>query len=321
MQVFQGYRKQLSSSQAKIYDDLKVGITKHLKEINVSQCADETLKDIFEAVLMDNPEIFCTKGYRFIKKQDSSQMTIMPVYTYSEKETRDILGRCREEAERLIQEAYNMDERDKELFIHDLLLKVTYGDGHKPESHSIIGPLVKNVGVCEGISKTAKYLFDMLGMKSMVVYGVAKTPKGQKDEAHAWNCVNLSGDWYHLDITFDNSLSSRKVKRYDYLNLSDYEINADHQASKRFWAKCPVQQNNYYCRSGAAVETKQQLYDLIKNSRAENQQEIIVKFLYSKTETAYQMLREVLSDLKIKESAVGCNTHQMVFHIIFKENN
>lgn len=313
MQVFQGYRKTLSPLQIQIYDSLKSGISRHLKEIIVPQCSDEALKDIFESVLLDYPEIFYTKGYRALKNQNS-QIIVMPSYTHSSREIKMISEDCRKQAEHLIKDAYTLNDYAKELFIHDLLLGITYGDGHKPEAHSIIGPLLRGVGVCEGISKTAKFLFDMLNINSMVVFGVAKTPKGRKDEAHAWNCINIDETWYHLDITFDNSLSTN-IKRYDYFNLSDYEIEADHKATKHLWARCAVQQSYYY-KNDAVVETKQQLMKML----TKGDKDIIVKFPFSK-ETAYQMIRETLSELKVKEAGISCNPHQMVFHIMLRENN
>lgn len=313
MQVFQGYRKTLSPLQAQVYDFLKSGISRHLKEIIIPQCSEEALKDIFESVLLDYPGIFYTKGYRAMKNQNS-QITVMPSYTHSSKQVKTITEDCRRQAECLVKQAHSLDDYAKELFVHDLLLKITYGDGHKPEAHAITGPLLRGVGVCEGIAKTAKFLFDMLNINSIVVFGVAKTPKGQKDEAHAWNCINIDEQWYHLDITFDNSLSTN-VKRYDYFNLSDYEIEADHKATKRLWARCAVQQS-YYCKNNAVVETKQQLMDVV----AKGDKDIIVKFPFSK-ETAYQMIRETLSELKLKEANISCNPHQMVFHIMLRENN
>ena len=45
---------------------------------------------------------------------------------------------------------------------------------------------------------------------------------------HAWNIVQLGGQCYHLDATFDNSLS-KYGPRYDYFNLDDTKIFRDHR--------------------------------------------------------------------------------------------
>lgn len=115
---------------------------------------------------------------------------------------------------------------ERELSIHDALCsKVIYADDGD-ESHSIVGPLLHHRGVCDGISKTAKVLLQECGMKSHVVFGTAITTGG-KPEPHAWDIVHLNGHWYHLDITFDNTLSSGNV-RYDYFNIPTAEIIVDH---------------------------------------------------------------------------------------------
>ena len=44
-----------------------------------------------------------------------------------------------------------------------------------------------------------------------------------------WNVVRIDGNYYHLDVTFDNSLSKDDVIRYDYFNLSDSQIFKDHE--------------------------------------------------------------------------------------------
>lgn len=113
----------------------------------------------------------------------------------------------------------------RELSIHDALCtKVTYADDGD-DSHSIVGPLLHHRGVCDGISKTAKVLLQECGIESHVVFGTAIVTGG--DEPHAWNVVCLNGKWYHLDVTFDNTLSNDNV-RYDYFNIPTKEIIVDH---------------------------------------------------------------------------------------------
>ena len=46
---------------------------------------------------------------------------------------------------------------------------------------------------------------------------------------HAWNVVRIDGQYYHLDATFDNTLSRNNLIRYDYVNLSDKQIFRDHE--------------------------------------------------------------------------------------------
>ena len=57
---------------------------------------------------------------------------------------------------------------------------------------------------------------------------VANPEKGIKYR-HAWNVVRIDGTYYHLDATFDNTLSKDDTIRYDYVNLADKQIFRDHE--------------------------------------------------------------------------------------------
>ena len=65
------------------------------------------------------------------------------------------------------------------------------------------GPLVTHEGLCEGYSRTFKYILDKLGIPCILVNGVYKH-SGNKYEAHMWNYVQLNGTWYAVDATFDD---------------------------------------------------------------------------------------------------------------------
>ena len=93
----------------------------------------------------------------------------------------------------------------------------------------MIGPLTNGVGVCEGIAKTVKLLCDAVGLPCMIAISDRDRANGEK-YLHAWNVITLNGRCYHMDATFDNTLSKNGVKRYDYYNLDDKRIFRDHRA-------------------------------------------------------------------------------------------
>lgn len=115
----------------------------------------------------------------------------------------------------------------KELKLHDYICQnVSYRD-EGDISHSIIGPLIYNCGVCDGIAKTTKLLLQLLGIKAYVITGIAQEQQAGNSEAHAWNIVQIDNSWYHLDVTFDKTISVMK-QRYDYFNIPTKEIIKDH---------------------------------------------------------------------------------------------
>lgn len=67
------------------------------------------------------------------------------------------------------------------------------------ESHSIYGALIEKSAVCEGYARTAELIFSLCNMDSYYVVG--ETPQG----GHAWNLVNVDGQYYQLDITWNDT--------------------------------------------------------------------------------------------------------------------
>ena len=61
-----------------------------------------------------------------------------------------------------------------------------------------------------------------------------------------WNVVRIEGKYYHLDATFDNSLSSEEIIRYDYFNLSDSQIFKDHEPAIYKLPVCADADHTYY---------------------------------------------------------------------------
>jgi len=116
----------------------------------------------------------------------------------------------------------SMSQLDKERAIHDWIVNNTKYD----QSSTIYDPyntLIKHTGVCEGYTLLAQKMFTIAGIKSLVVFGYAG------GVSHAWNMVNIDSRWYHVDVTWDDPVSSsRDILRYDYYNLSDSKLSADH---------------------------------------------------------------------------------------------
>jgi hypothetical protein len=52
---------------------------------------------------------------------------------------------------------------------------------------------------CVGYAHAVQYLLDRVGINSMVITGI--TDKGA---SHAWNILDLNGDWYNYDVTWDD---------------------------------------------------------------------------------------------------------------------
>jgi hypothetical protein len=72
---------------------------------------------------------------------------------------------------------------------------------------------------CVGYAHAVQYICDRVGINSMVVTGVTET-----GQSHAWNKVQLDGDWYNYDVTWDDPIldtPNYKNVRHMYMLVPD----------------------------------------------------------------------------------------------------
>lgn len=125
-----------------------------------------------------------------------------------------------------------MSEYQRVKAFHDYLCStVTYRD-YGSESHTAYGALVNHAAVCQGYTQAMDLLCYLSGIDCEHIFG------SSRGQAHSWVRVNVDGQWYNVDTTWDDQTSGI---RYDYFLVSDDTLSADH-TWKVYpnWPTCPV---------------------------------------------------------------------------------
>lgn len=114
----------------------------------------------------------------------------------------------------------DMSEYEKELAIHDWItgwssfdmsaFSHTPGSGSGSDSDNPYGVLIGHTGNCWGYSSTFQLFMDMLDIECITVYG---TPSSSGVE-HAWNMVQLDGEWYCVDVAWDDPIGGNPGHTY-----------------------------------------------------------------------------------------------------------
>lgn len=163
-----------------------------------------------------------------------------------------------EEENKIVAMFENLSDLEKVVGVHDYLIRnVNYG--RSPENlfraQSKIGAFLDKKAVCQGYSLAFSSLMNKLNVNNRTVYG------NTIDTKHAWNMVQLDGEWYHLDVTFDyGTVHGRDVPewmRYKYFLLDDKEISNS--------------RTDFSWRDGEGKKYRHQIFADIK---ADNQEEI-----------------------------------------------
>lgn len=162
-----------------------------------------------------------------------------------------------------------MTDYDKELVIHDYIINncvYSYSDDNDNSEYSAYGALVNGKAVCSGYAAAANLLLMCSGVESKIVTGVATHIKNGQSESenHAWNQVKIGGEWYHLDVTWDDPVGDKNTLIHEYFNINDNIIGEDHEWDKGNASKCSSMKNNYYMKNGAYIYDKASLENYIR---------------------------------------------------------
>ena len=133
-----------------------------------------------------------------------------------------------------------MSERQKVRAIHDWLVHNAHYD-LTYSNYSANGVLLKGYGVCQSYAEATEKLLTRAGLANRLLSGKANNGTGNGFEGHAWNLVRVDGQWYHLDVTWDDPVFSvgrvaqdsspaiSGMEGYSYFLLTDKQIGKDHQ--------------------------------------------------------------------------------------------
>ena len=244
MEVY--YYSKMDKTKQAVYHAMLQGLLALEDSIPMPRLEAEDLYQVFFLLRLDHPEIFWATGYKYRYYPESANLVFLPEYLFEKGKIREHQKAMKARVEKLARAAQNLSEWEKEKYVHDFICEnVHYDKLKKPYSHEIIGPLGQGVGVCEGIAKAVKILLDALGVWCVIVLCGSNPEKGIKYR-HTWNIVRIDGQFYHLDATFDNTLSHMGPVRYDYFNLDDGKVFRDHEPVIWKVPACTTSDGFYY---------------------------------------------------------------------------
>lgn len=213
------YYNQLNKKQKSAYKSFIKGLknTKKTRNINITvRCKEKDMLRALEAVASDAPQYFT--GHLDLNYYEYKNKIKVIIDKINSKKTTGKIDKA----------AYLRDlegENDIQTIknIHDYLVdNVEYASPSNASAdiQSLVGVFIYNEAVCEGYARAFKYLCDIYEIPCILVTGVAVNPdSANKEDAHMWNYVRLNGDWYGMDVTWDDNISG-----YEYFLVGSNSI-------------------------------------------------------------------------------------------------
>ncbi len=174
---------------------------------------------VVEAVFNDNPVLFWIEtSYGCKYGKDGRVAEISLQYNETADKAEQSKDKFFERAEEILSVARTLDsDYEKEKYVHDKLIsKITYA-AEAPMNQTAYSALINGKTVCAGYARAFQYLMQQLGIPCYYC-------RGYSGENHAWNIVKLYGEYYNVDVTWDDTVPST----YDYFNKTDGDFVNTH---------------------------------------------------------------------------------------------
>lgn len=218
-------------------DNFKINFSTKFNDLlnkqNGKSVLDKSFQAALDAFFYDHPELFyidLTKitlytKYTTIGSKTTYTVSLAPQNNKnylsdsfsSESQVDNAINQI-EQIRNSIVSRVNGNNYNKALIVHDTLvdmLEYNQNDSNS-NTHNIYGAFVNRSVVCEGYAKSFKYIMDSLNIPCILVGGVA-TNNTSTTESHMWNYIQLDGNWYGVDVTWDDPViiggSSKKSSR------------------------------------------------------------------------------------------------------------
>lgn len=154
-------------------------------------------------------------------------------------------------------------EYKKAEFLNDYLCENTEYDEFADLNQTSYGSIVNGKALCEGYSRAFKLLCNKVGIRCDLIYGMSE------EENHMWNCVNISDEYSHVDVTWNDGSDEY---RHLYFNITDEQLLKDHSIYPYFaevedeaidnseiinfvdW-KCDYTGNTYYAKNNLILKS------------------------------------------------------------------
>ena len=211
---------------SQLYAELSQG--KQSFEITVDANADQLSRAI-DAVLNDHPELFWIDNqYEYSYDPDTGAISEVKFDFFDFANTSDKLHNAKVAFEKAADEILASVESlpnalERERALHDYICKNTTYDESAPYHQSAYSVIVQHKSVCAGYSRAFQYLMNKAGLTCYYVTGKTTDSNiGGEDGAHSWNIVYLDGEYYNVDVLWDDTASETYGESvYPFFNLTD----------------------------------------------------------------------------------------------------
>ena len=177
--------------------------------VEYQECLNDVADISYDKLLLSNINNFVHpyNSYTSIKTlfDETGEITIKVTHLYSNEE----IDRIDKDIDLLIENVVkdSMNDKEKILALHDYIINNTKYDIERANSETnsseydsarILGVLYDHYAICSGYADLMAVILEKLNIPNYKI----------SSETHVWNALYLDNEWWHLDLTWDDPIST-----------------------------------------------------------------------------------------------------------------
>lgn len=230
---------------------------------------------VWKSMIYDCPELYFVYHYELLVDRENHALCVGDGSDeYSDEEISEIDARLEDFLHKFDDIT---DPFELELAVHDYITEHygfdfegreamkadgTVWDRRFYEKFTAVGLLRNGVAVCGGFIKLLQFVLQRRGLEVANIIEIA----GENGNLHSWLAIKLDGEYYHLDLTFnEGDTLYPDLPQYKYFNVTDEEIVRDHEfpAEKYPEILCQATKYNYYYRKNLFLDTQEKITEAV----------------------------------------------------------
>lgn len=153
---------------------------------------------------------------------DYGKITLKIEHIYSNSDIKLIEAKVKEVESEIWNNSMSNEDKIKEA--HNYIINNSKYDKNRSDNNIVryksdtaYGTLLEGYSLCGGYTDAMELFLEDMGVKSYKI----------SSENHVWNAVNLDNAWYHLDLTWDDPITTdgSDILEYNFFLITTSELN------------------------------------------------------------------------------------------------
>ena len=153
---------------------------------------------------------------------DYGKVTLKIEHIYSNSDIKLIEAKVKEVESEIWNNSMSNEDKIKEA--HNYIINNSKYDKDRSDNNIVkyksdtaYGSLLEGYSLCGGYTDAMELFLEDMGIKSYKI----------SSENHVWNAVNLNNAWYHLDLTWDDPITTdgSDILEYNFFLITTSELN------------------------------------------------------------------------------------------------